>query len=57
VFDRQVDGRAKTGRAAIGTVSRRTERLVEIYLEECAAERLPVPSGIWVEIESGVVSG
>jgi hypothetical protein len=25
-FDRQVDGRAKTGRAAIGTVSHRTER-------------------------------
>jgi hypothetical protein len=32
VFDRQADGRAKTGRAAIGTVSRRTERLVSHYL-------------------------
>ena len=32
IFDRQVDGRAKTGRAAIGTVSRRTERLVGSYL-------------------------
>jgi len=32
IFDRQVDGRAKTGRAAIGTVSRRTERLVKVYL-------------------------
>jgi hypothetical protein len=32
VFDRQTDGRAKTGRAAIGTVSRRTERLVSAYL-------------------------
>jgi hypothetical protein len=34
VFDRQVDGRAKTGRAAIGTVSKRTERLVSVYLSE-----------------------
>ena len=32
VFDRQAEGRAKTGRAAIGTVSARTERLVETYL-------------------------
>jgi hypothetical protein len=39
VFDRQVDGRAKTGRAALGTVSRRTERLVSEYLE--GTERLP----------------
>ena len=28
IFDRLVDGRTKTGRAAIGTVSPRTERLV-----------------------------
>jgi hypothetical protein len=39
VFDRQSDGRAKTGRAAIGTVSRRTERLVTTYL--AGTERLP----------------
>lgn len=39
VFDRQADGRAKTGRAAIGTVSRRTERLVSEYL--ASTERLP----------------
>jgi hypothetical protein len=41
VFDRQADGRAKTGRAAIGTVSKRTEHLVEAYLAQCGAERLP----------------
>jgi hypothetical protein len=39
VFDRQADGRAKTGRAAIGTVSRRTERLISEYL--AGVERLP----------------
>jgi hypothetical protein len=39
VFDRQTDGRAKTGRAAIGTVSRRTERLLTEYLS--GTERLP----------------
>lgn len=39
VLDRQADGRAKTGRAAIGTVSRRTERLVSEYL--AVTERLP----------------
>jgi hypothetical protein len=39
VFDRQADGRAKTGRAAIGTVSRRTERLISEYLAD--VERLP----------------
>jgi hypothetical protein len=33
VFDRQADGRTKTGRAAIGTVSERTERLVTAYIE------------------------
>jgi hypothetical protein len=32
VFDRPADGRAKTGRAAIGTLSARTERLVSTYL-------------------------
>lgn len=39
IFDRQADGRAKTGRAAIGTLSRRTERLVSAYLD--GVERLP----------------
>jgi hypothetical protein len=39
IFDRQADGRAKTGRAAIGTISRRTERLVMAYLG--ATSRLP----------------
>ncbi len=32
LFDRQADGRTKTGRAAIGTVSVRTERLVTAYI-------------------------
>jgi hypothetical protein len=41
VFDRQTDGRAKTGRAAIGTVSARTERLVKAYLEQMAIELHP----------------
>jgi hypothetical protein len=41
VFDRQVDGRAKTGRAAIGTVSRRTERLVTAYLDRVQVDLLP----------------
>jgi len=33
IFDRSVEGRQKTGRAALGTVSRRTQRLVETYLK------------------------
>ncbi len=41
VFDRQADGRTKTGRAAIGTVSARTERLVTLYLERMAIELHP----------------
>jgi hypothetical protein len=41
VFDRQADGRAKTGRAAIGTVSERTERLVTTYLERLAIDLHP----------------
>jgi hypothetical protein len=41
VFDRQVDGRTKTGRAAIGTVSARTERLVVTYLGQLGAELHP----------------
>ena len=32
IFDRSVEGRQKTGRAALGTVSRRAQRLVETYL-------------------------
>lgn len=31
-FDRQAEGRVKTGRPAIGTVSRRTERAIAAYL-------------------------
>jgi hypothetical protein len=41
IFDRQVEGRAKTGRAAIGTLSPRTERLVSRYLADLGAEGLP----------------
>jgi hypothetical protein len=41
IFDKQVDGRAKTGRAALGTLSRRTERLVSVYLAALGAERHP----------------
>jgi hypothetical protein len=41
IFDKQADGRAKTGRAAIGTISRRTERLVNFYLAQVGAERHP----------------
>ncbi len=41
IFDRQVEGRAKTGRAAIGTISRRTERLVLKYLSDLGADRVP----------------
>lgn len=38
VFDRQADGRTKTGRAAIGTLSARTERLVSTYLDSLQIE-------------------
>jgi hypothetical protein len=41
VFDRQADGRAKTGRAAIGTLCKRTERLVSAYLSEMGTVLLP----------------
>jgi hypothetical protein len=41
VFDRQADGRAKTGRAAIGTVCKRTERLILAYLAELGTALLP----------------
>jgi len=47
VFDRQADGRAKTGRAAIGTVSKRTSayfpRFANAYSEKSSKfDRLPV---------------
>jgi hypothetical protein len=41
IFDCREDGRAKTGRPAIGTVSRRTERLVSAYLAALGAELHP----------------
>jgi hypothetical protein len=41
IFDRQVEGRTQTGRAAIGTISHRTERLVSKYLSDLGADRLP----------------
>jgi hypothetical protein len=41
VFDRQADGRAKTGRAAIGTLSARTERLVVTYLASLQIDLYP----------------
>jgi hypothetical protein len=41
IFDRQADGRAKTGRAAIGTLSPRTERLVRAYFDSLRVELLP----------------
>src|SRR6516162_5428089 len=41
VFDRQADGRTKTGRAAIGTVSARTERLVIAYIDKLGIDLHP----------------
>jgi hypothetical protein len=41
IFDRQAEGRAKTGRAAIGTLSPRTERLVRAYIDSLTLELLP----------------
>lgn len=41
VFDRSTEGRTKTGRAAYGTLSRRTERLVLAYLAEQGVVRTP----------------
>jgi hypothetical protein len=41
IFDRQADGRTKTGRAAIGTISIRTERLVSTYLERLQLDLHP----------------
>jgi hypothetical protein len=41
LFDRQEEGRTKTGRAAIGTVSARTERLVIEYLKRLKIDLHP----------------
>jgi hypothetical protein len=41
VFDRQADGRTKTGRAAIGTLSVRTEELVNAYFTELQIDLHP----------------
>jgi len=41
IFDRQAEGRIKTGRAAIGTLSPRTERLVTTYLSTLQIELHP----------------
>ena len=41
VFDRTREGRAKTGRAALGTLSHKTSRIVAAYLKGQGAERLP----------------
>jgi hypothetical protein len=40
-FDRQTDGRRKTGRAAIGTVCPRTERLVTTYIASLKVDLHP----------------
>jgi hypothetical protein len=41
IFDRQADGRTKTGRAAFGTLSARTERLVNAYFAELQIDLHP----------------
>jgi hypothetical protein len=41
MFDRRDEGRTKTGKAAIGTISTRTERLVKSYLATLGAELHP----------------
>jgi integrase len=38
IFDLSVDGRKKTGRPAIGTISKRTQALVEAYLAATGCE-------------------
>ncbi len=55
VFDRQADGRTKTGRAAIGTVSPRTERLVNAYL--VALEVDLHPDAVLFRTRSGAAYG
>jgi hypothetical protein len=55
VFDLQADGRVKTGRAAIGTLSTRTERLVSVYL---AALQVDLhPDAILFRTRSGAAYG
>jgi hypothetical protein len=41
LFDRQEQGRTKSGRPAIGTLSRRTERLLAAYQKKLGAELHP----------------
>jgi hypothetical protein len=41
MFDRRDEGRTKTGKAAIGTISTRTQRLVKNYLATLGAELHP----------------
>jgi hypothetical protein len=41
MFDRREEGRTKTGKAAIGTISTRTERLVKSHLTTLGAELHP----------------
>jgi hypothetical protein len=55
VFDRQADGRTKTGRAAIGTLSVRTERLVAAYLSRLQIEMHP--DAILFRTRTGAVYG
>jgi hypothetical protein len=55
VFDRQADGRTKTGRAAIGTLSVRTERLVAAYLARLQIEMHP--DAILFRTRTGAVYG
>jgi len=55
VFDRQAEGLAKTGRAAIGTLSPRTERLVTAYLDRPQVDLLP--DAILFRMRSGSVYG
>jgi len=55
IFDRQVEGRAKAGRGAIGTVSPRTERLVRAYLETLSIELHP--DAILFRTRTGAVYG
>jgi hypothetical protein len=55
IFDRQADGRAKTGRPAIGTVSARTERLVTTYLASLQIDLHP--DAILFRTRSGAAYG
>ena len=44
IFDREIDGRTKTGRAAIGTLSARTEPLVTAYSPAYRSTCIPTQS-------------